>query len=241
MNCVRFEETDSLGSFAALGIGFLYEYNARLKALQVSRAGSCLPLVFLEFEGPLLKDPSQIVLLLDKTTQVQALKFSNNITVNLAETLDDSKLPAMLERAFDITIYANELRSGRFTDFQEQFIEDHGFRRFEIRTTESGSGLPFYLGTAETQRRNTVSVRSSTVHGLALYLSDKIVEDIIAKEFAYSEDSGVQKLLNAASVLSTLSLVLNERFDPARKISSKASSLLSRLASNTKTSANSTL
>ncbi len=236
---VRFEETDSLGSFAALGIGFLYEYNARLKALQVSRAGSSLPLIFLEFDGLLAKDPTEIVRIFDKTTQVKALKFSNNTTINLAETLDDSKLPSLLEHVLYITMVADTLRHEQFQDFEDRFAVKYGFKRMDIRRSE-GHGTPFYLAAAETQKRNALAARSSTLHGLMTYMSDKIIEDVIAKEFAYNADSWVQKLLNAASILSTLSLVLNERFEPSRKMTGKASSLLSRLTAMSKIQVNST-
>ncbi len=237
---MKYEETDRLGSFAALGIGFLYEYNAHLKALQISRAGSCLPLVFLEFEGLASREPTEFVRLFDKTTQINALKFSNNTTVNLAETLDDAKLPAILRRTFNVTFYAHDLKNEKFTNFQERFVNEHDLKRLDIVRADGTAGTPFYLATVETQRRNMAAVRSSTLHGLASYLSDRIVEDIIAKEFSYNADSWVHKLLNTASVLSTLSYVLNDRFEPSRKMGGTASSLLSRLSAINKNSASTT-
>ena len=235
---MKYEETDRYGSFAALGIGFLYEYNATLKALQISRAGSCLPLVFLEFDGLASKDPIEFVRFFDKTTQIKALRFSNNTTVNLAETLDVSKLPAILKRIQNVTIYALQLKNERFTEFQTSMMLDHDLKRMEIVRADGTGGTPFYLATLETQRRNVAASRSSTLHGLASYLSDRIIEDIIAKEFSYNADSWVHKLLNTASALSTLSYVLNDRFEPSRKMGGKAPSLLSRLSAINKNTVN---
>jgi hypothetical protein len=227
---LKYQGTDNFGSFTARGTGFLYEYESRLKSLNISRAGGLQSLLQLDFDGPLSTDPFRYVRLFEKTSQINALKFSNNATINIAETLDDTRLPAILQRISRVSLYAFDLETEKFDDFERNFVTDQELRRIEIKKVEGHAGMPFYLANAETLRRNHVSVRSSTLHGAASYLSDKIIQDVIAKEFGYTVDSKMHKLLATATALSTLSFALNDRFEPAKKAKGRIPSLLSRFA-----------
>jgi hypothetical protein len=239
MIALKYQETDTHGSFTALGTGFLYEYSGRLKTLYISHAGSFEPLLQLGLDGLPAQDAFEYVRLFEKTTQIEALKFSNNATTNIARTLDDTRLPPILQSVFRLSLYAFYLEREQFDAFAQAFLADHELKRIEIRKMEGHASAPFYLANLETKRASFVSVRSSTLHGAMAYLSEKIMQDIISREFSYHVDSWVHKLLNTASVLSILSYVLNRRFDPARKPETSVSALLSRIPTITKSSVDS--
>jgi len=207
------------GFFTMLGIGFLYEYNARTMTLNISRAGEKTPLLNMGFDAELSKDPARYIRLLDKTTQIKALKFSNNASINLAEILDDMKLPGILAASAQIAFYAYALWLEDFEKFQEMFVRHTSLKGIEIKKSAGyAPKTSFYVVTAETRRNSKVSARSSTLHAALSFLSDKFMQDIIAKEFGSSSDAWLNSLLHISSILSNLSFVLNEGFDPARKM-----------------------
>ena len=198
----------------------MYEYNARTTTLNISRAERNIPLLTMGFDASLSNDPIGYIRLLEKTTQIKAIKFSNNASVNLAEILDDMKLPGILAASAQFALYAYELRLGNFTKFQEMFARHTALKNIEIKKLEGHDPKTrFYVVSAETKRNNLVSARSSTLHAALSYLADKFMQEIITKEFGSGSNAWLNSLLHISSILSNVAFVLNEGFDPSRKLS----------------------
>ena len=141
-------------------------------------------------------------------------------SVNLAEILDDMKLPGILAASAQFALYAYELRLGNFTKFQEMFARHTALKNIEIKKLEGHDPKTrFYVVSAETKRNNLVSARSSTLHAALSYLADKFMQEIITKEFGSGSNAWLNSLLHISSILSNLAFVLNEGFDPSRKLS----------------------
>lgn len=215
---VKYTEIDQDGSFSALGIGFFYEYNARLKTASVSRVKSETALLNLDFDETMSKDALCLVRYLEKTSQIRALRFSNNTILDLAQTIETERLATILKNCFHLACQAYRLDKGCFDLFQYDFIARTDLKFIEIQKVTARASRSVYVSVAESKSGNKTSARSATLHGCLLYLSDKITQDIVAKEFGQHGDQGVQKLLTGARTLSTLSYILNHDFDPARKV-----------------------
>ncbi len=212
------------GSFAVRGVGFIYEFIALTGTLRVARAtpGSAI------FSFPVVKTypPASYIKIFEKTTQIKALKFTNNASINLAGTLDDPKLAGILSVTATLSDFALCLSAGAHDKFSKTFTNNSGLRHFFLKNEPRGA-TDRYFAEAETRRGNKISVHSSNLHGVLSHAADKIIEDALAREFSHLNESMTQEVLNAAQKLAQLSLILNETFDPARKISKKAAAGMS--------------
>ncbi len=219
---MRYWESDYYGSFTARDTGFLYEYDARAKALCVSRAGGKSPLLCVAWNMRQPGDALEFVTLLGKTLSIKALQYSDNATINLAGTVDDLILSGLLEGSLQLARYALDLRSGKFELFQQAFLKDTDLKRIEIKKVSGyDPATAFYVADAETRRGNSASARSSSLHAAMNYLSDKFIRDIIPMEIGCGVESWGNSILHISSLLAMLSLILNDRFDPSRKIGRK--------------------
>jgi hypothetical protein len=220
---VQYGETDSYGSFTAQSSAFFYAYHAPLKRLEVARAGGKTPpLLESSFDEITTEDPLAYIRNFEKAAQIKALKFSNNTTVNLASTLDDQRLGGILSIVSQIALYACCLQGEMFGRFEKFFLRDGELKYIRIKKiTDDASGDIHYTAQAETSRRHLISSKSSTLHGALSYLADKIMHDLVAREYGHGGDDWVYRLLHISSTLSILSFVLNDGFDPARKITGK--------------------
>lgn len=216
---MKLKGTDTNGSFKAWGIGFLYIYDAKEKKLHILHAQSERPFIAIDFDDALSKRPDLYVRILEKTSQIKALVYSNNTTINLSETMDDKRLSAILMSAATLARYGYDLMEDNFSRFAETFGHDFSLRKIELHciAQKNDSSLPF-AARLETRRSNEVKVQAATLPALLLALSDQIIRDIITLEFGYGEQSTAHLLLSMTSKLSELSFILNDRFSPEKKI-----------------------
>ncbi len=84
------EHTDGHGGFTAAGVGFLYVYEPERNVITMSNASG----TYARELKPPTRDPEEVFRyteLLEKSTQVKALKLSNNTTINLLDLLRDEE------------------------------------------------------------------------------------------------------------------------------------------------------
>ena len=216
---LKYRETGSRGSFEAWGMGFSYQYNPEELVLDVRDSRKSKPLLYIDFDQPLSKNPFLYIETLEKTTQIKALMFSNNITNDLSEIFDDSRLVAILEEAARLGRYSFDLKQNKFYRFGHFFCEDLRLKRIQIKHI---SGIDpkdsFYVAKLKTEHDNVVSSRACTLHGVMKDLSDKTLRDLITAEFGHQFDGSAHNLLTVSSKLATISHILDERFVPLQKI-----------------------
>lgn len=218
---MKFKGTDNEGSFKAWGIGLGYDYDAKNKKLDIAHAGSVTPLLAVDFDDPMSKRPDIFVRILEKTTQIKALVYSNNTTINLAETLDRQRLPPILQSAGMLARYGFDLEEENFLRFAELFARDFSLKSIglhKVASATSNGPEIHYDAQLETRLSNEVKVRATTLPALLLALSDQIIRDVITLEFGYGQQNTAHLLLSMTSKLSELSFILNDRFVPSRKI-----------------------
>lgn len=235
---MQFGETDPYGSFAALGTGFLYNYNAHARTLCIYLARRKRPLLCLELDAYVSADAPGYAAVLEKAACISALKYSGNNTLNLGDVLANERLPAILYRTTQLAQNAFFLKKGYFDLFQTNFTYNSDLKRITIQKVANSENdrVFHYEIEASTRRGHGIRSRSSTLHASLTYLSDVIVQDIIAKEFGYTDDLAGQRLLSAATTLSTLAFIINPGFDPLRKVTNGGTSLLSALSDSNNTS-----
>ena len=213
------KDENSCDSFAAWGTGFKYEFDAHLRKLDVFHAKTGSALLFIDFDKELLRDPRLFVSTLDKSCQIRALTLSNNTSVDLSQTFDDGKLTPMMVETARLARLSFDLMHGNFERFERYFCQDSIIRSMKIdRIRKFDAGSAYYAANIQTRRNNRLAVESPTLHGIMTKLSRKIVQDLITREFVSHYDALAHNLLKMSSNISILSLILNEKFLPSRKL-----------------------
>ncbi len=211
--------TVSHGSFTVWGTGFLYLYEADNKLLNIALPDEDKAIVKIKLDDALADDPLAYIDTLDKANQIKALLYSNNSTVNLAETLDDSRVASLIKTTARISRCAYDLDTLNFERFGSVFCKEFDLKGLKIKKFNSRSeSQRFYLGRIQTRTDNTVCVRSCSLSGLMTQLSDKTMNDLIALEIGMRNDASAHKLLSASSKLLTISHILNKNFIPQHKL-----------------------
>lgn len=216
-----FAETGCGGSFEATGLGLKYFYNAPQSVLDILPRRHIEPIFFIGLNGYFPCDPRMVVRFVEKSTQISALIYSDHYTLDITETIDQSRLPALLKNAIETAGMANDLYTGNFPRFALHFM-----RRFDLGLIEV---LPLNHKNAEkklfrsrivTARGSQVSVIGSHIPNLLLELSEKIVKDVITQEYCDNMKRSAHTLLNVTSMLGTLARILDNSFVPKDKVES---------------------
>lgn len=162
-------------------------------------------------------DPEFSELIL-KAQRIKALQYSNNKTIQLSETVNDRMLPWILAASARLARYACDLRRDKFGEFNAMFLKDNkNLAHFEVRKiTGYDSSSIFYVAEAKTASGNKVSASAPALHAIMSYLADRFVKEILPLEG--NEETSGDSALRIAQTLSILSQILNDKFDPARKV-----------------------
>ena len=216
---MKYEETCTQGSFTVWGTGFRFDYEADNNFLNITSLDKKRALAHLKFDKHLAKDPLAYVESLDKTNQIKALMYSNNATINLAETMDYERIASLLKITARISRCAFDLRTKNFDRFSKIFCKDFDLSSMKIKKfTSSHKENEFYLARIQTQYNNSVCVRACTLTGLTAALSDRTLRDLMTMEFGHSHNNSAHSLLNVSAKLSTISHILDQNFIPEHKM-----------------------
>lgn len=211
--------TVSHGSFTVWGTGFVYSYEADNKLLNITLPDEEKAIVKIKLDDALVKNPLAYIDTLDKTNQIKALLYSNNSTLNLAETLDESRVASLIKTTARISRCAYDLNTRNFERFGSVFCKDFDLKGLKIKKfTSRTEHQKFYLGRIQTRTDNIICVRSCTLSGLMTQMSDRTMNDLIALEIGMRNDASAHKLLSASSKMLTISHILNKNFIPQHKL-----------------------
>ena len=214
-------ETCSQDSFETQGTGFRYSYDGYSNTLSVASLERQKVFAKLKFDHHLAMNPHAYVAALDKTNQIKALMYSNNATINLAETIDEPRVSSLIDITAQISRYAYDLLTHEYDSFSALFCADYNLKALKLRQIPAhGTGKPFYVAKIQTQHNNSISVQGCTLPVITEALSDKTLRDLITMEFGHYFGNSAQNLLNASSKLSIISRVLDEDFTPAKRLKS---------------------
>lgn len=220
---MKYVPTDQQGSFIARGIGLIYTYNADNHVMKLLRARQSDPVFATELNKSLAQEAFSYIAHIEKITKIKALRFSGNTTTNLAGTLENELLSGVLASSARLAHCAFNLQRHKFDDFCACFIKESGLQKLLIRRLDPLIGVQsgFFQAEAAAVRGPGITVKSSTVHGALQYLSERIVEDMVSREYAIQGNNLAGSLLSLSLRISTLSFVLNDRFDPAVRLGRK--------------------
>ncbi len=161
------------------------------------------------------EDPLGYIRYLDRANQIKALIFSNNKTVNLADTMNRSRIGAILTSTARTSYYAQCLSTAKFHLFSEIFLQEAGLRKIQIRKFVSTNQRDaFYVARIQTMHNNSIRVRSCTIKGVIAALSEKTLRDLVTIEFGSPYKGAAQKLLRISSRLSSISAIMDMSFIP---------------------------
>ncbi|MCB1652046.1 MAG: hypothetical protein KDI46_08340 [Alphaproteobacteria bacterium] len=213
--------SESHVAFTLKGTGFSYHYCPSDKMLSINDEAHTHTYISINCAKSAFQNPEEYLQYLDKTNQIKALMFSNNQTVNLAETLDKKRIPAILKHTTRTSLYAYMLQKRRYREFSYHFASDAGIQDIEIKkyTSATNPGKNFYVGRLKTKQNNIVSARGNDIPELFASLSDRTIKDLIAIELRCTHENAAQALLNASTKLGTISRVLDKAYHPAETLS----------------------
>ncbi len=216
---MKSRDTKPGGSFTAWGTGFNYDYDANLRKLEVHHAVTGKAIAYMDFDRHLSRDPVTFVSILDKSCQIKALSLSNNTSIDLSATFEDGKLTPMLEETSRLAHYAFDLMHRNYSRFQRHFCGDTLLKTLEIRKIRRSAPISrFFTARAETGHGNVALAESTQLYAAMSILSQRIVQDLITREFVSHYEKEAHSLLSASSKISSLSLILNERFHPYTRL-----------------------
>lgn len=216
---MNYEETCSQDSFTVRGSGFRFDYEAEKQLLNIAPRGKKRALAHFKFDQHLAKNPLAYVESLDKTNQIKALMYSNNATINLAETMDDARIASLIKMTAYISRCAFDLHTKNFDQFSKTLCQNFDLKSVKIKKiTSRRKQNTFYLARIQTKHNNSISARSCTLSGLAASLSEKTLRDLITIEFGHAYGNSAQNLLNVSSKLSTISNILDQNFIPKQQL-----------------------
>lgn len=206
-------------SFIATGIGFQYQYKAQHNVLSVSLRDQEYEIANFHFDTIVSEHPRIYTHLLDKACQIKALMYSNNKNNDISALLQSGRLRIMLKNAARLSRYAYDLQQHHLERFATFFAADSDLKSIKVKEFTSKDGRRnFFVGRVYTQNDNSISVRACTLTGLTAALSDHTLRELVMMEFGHRFEGSAQNLLNMASKLSSISMILDKNFVPARKI-----------------------
>jgi hypothetical protein len=215
---MKYEETCTKGSFSVWGSGFRFDYKAQSKLLNIVPLHEKRILVHLQFDEHLAKTPLAYIEILEKTNQINALMYSNNATLNLAEIMEGARIASLIETSVDISRRAYDLKTMNFERFADHFRHYSDLKNVNIKKfTCSRQENEFYLARIQTHRDNSVCVRACTLSGLTAALSERMLHDLIAMELG-RYNNNARHLLHVSTKLSTISRIVDENFIPQHKL-----------------------
>jgi hypothetical protein len=213
---LKHRESDSRGAFVAWGTGFHYSYDPDTFVLSVLDARNSRPLLRIDFDHALSEAVTSYVEILEKTTQIDALTFSNSTTSNLPDIFDDRRLVPILEGSAKTAFYALDLANGNYARFGQRFCSEFSLKEMTLRTAiQLEIEKPYYFAKLETVHNNAVSAYAPYLHIVMLELARKTVQNLIAAEYGYHMQNSAHNLLMVSSKLSILARILDERYVPA--------------------------
>jgi hypothetical protein len=211
-------EKDSRGSFVAWGTGFTYEYNSEKKALNIVHAIQNKPLIYIDLDRHLAKNPLLYARMLEKVTQVNALVFSNNHDINLADIFENNRLIPILENSAIVARHSYDLETEKFENFSYRFCETYILKSLQLtKYANRTPGSVFYAAEMKTENNNSVHARASQLNQLLDKLSEKTVRDLMTTEYNHHFYKSAQNLLVVSSNLSVMGRVLDKNFIPLHK------------------------
>ena len=221
---MRNVETDLHGSFIACGVGILYKYTVPTRTLEIFLRKNRTYLFRMSLEERDTSDIYKLIQTFDKAVQIKALMISNHQTNDITKTLGAEKLQAIINSAFKIAFYAFDAEMGEWEKFNLAMKTDFKLRKFRMKRLICPSAGTAYIRCGiETPRNNELTVRAKTTAEVIKTLSEGIIQDLIAVEFAYRTDSFAHQLVTLSSKLGTLARLLDANYNPAIHVIKSAS------------------
>jgi hypothetical protein len=204
----------------AWGVGFQYEYHPDAGILDIKDAKKEKPLIYVDFDRSLSKETLAYVNFFEKATQINALMFSNNMTIDLSETFDDARLVAILEDSAKMARYALDIKRRKFKEFSRNFCDEYDLHSLEIKKIAGfNPQAAFYSAQLMTRHLNMTSVRGPSLSKIMAKLSESTVQDLVTAEFGHYLGGAAHNLLNVSSKFSAIGRILDSEFCPARIVS----------------------
>lgn len=212
----RVLETCRNGSFKMWGVGFIYNYNAHTRIIDIIHARGKHLLMSITLDEDDARHARAYVQCIEKSCQIKAMLLSNNETINLVATLENERLYQILSSVTYLSELAFDLQTKKLNTFCSHIEANYNLESLFIkRMACHRSKSIYYKARLETIRGNEAIARAPTLPATLRLLSEYIIQDILPHEFT-TEENYTSALLTISSKLSLISRILDQQYIPNR-------------------------
>lgn len=196
------------------GIGFIYNYNAHTRTLDITHARGKNLIIAVTLDELNARNPRGYAQFIEKTAQIKAMILSNNETVNLVVTLEPERLHQILTSVIRLAELAFDLKTKRVATFCKNIQINYDLHELYIkRMACQRSKSIYYKGRLKTKHGNETTARAPYLQMLLRVLSEQIIQDILPHEYSI-QDNSTANLLTISSKMALLSRILDPDYVP---------------------------
>ncbi len=211
--------TDRQGGFVAHGICFDYKYDAAERNLNMRHLIKYESLIDINLDRRILFRPHLYVTLLEKATQIYALFYSQNLSSNIAQTIDEEKLPAILKSIMRATQRATELETGNYRFFEKRICKRFELSKFLINHYNATNGSNgFWTIHIRTKSGQEANIRSNQLHDAIGQIALKIRHDLFSYEITNRNDKFAYALMTLSTKLMAIEKIIDPHFVPSEHL-----------------------
>lgn len=211
--------TDRQGGFVAHGICFDYKYDAAERNLNMRHLIKYESLIDINMDRRILFRPKLYVTFLEKATQIYALIYSQNLSYNIAQTIDEEKLPAILNTIMRAAQRATELQTGNYRFFEKRMCNKFELSKFLINHYNATNGSNgFWTIHIKTKSGQAANIRSNTLHDAIGQIAQKIRHDLFSHEITNRSDKLAYALMTLSTKLMAIEKIIDPDFVPSEHV-----------------------
>jgi hypothetical protein len=222
---LRCQKTCLDGSFEAWGVGFHYKYDAPSNSLSVFKPENAWGMLDISLPRKIEENPMLFVQHLEKVSQIKSLILSNNETVRLCETIVPDKLSAIAKSVSRLALSSFDARPEKLARFAKAMQRQYLLQSVEMNYINARDVKnAFFTASITTKKGNRTDASAASISLLLRELSEKIVRDLMTREFGSAHQGSADRLLVLSSRLSIISRILDENYTPEKSIKPAQSS-----------------
>lgn len=205
------------GSFKAWGIGLHYEFDADSNILDVIDGRLSRPIIYIDVDQVNDDAILEYVTTIDRISQLYALNFSNQSSIDITEILGPQRLKPIMNNIATTALHAVYLHAGKFSSFNQSMNTDLMHHKLLIRKIKaSRSSASFYSACLKTSYGITIpKIQDRSLHKVLAEMSAEISTSMIADHIISAADMHLNTSIKIASELSLLSATLNPDLKPS--------------------------
>ena len=201
------------------GIGLCYEYDQTYRRISIIDGRRYRPILDAPIDTDEIIHLPDLIHIIEKITQIQALMLSNNATCDISEVMNNKRLKSYLEHVIELALATSYLNASNYQAFANTMCANFELQKIILAShTEDSFSRDFFKSHIKTKHGNEIICEGFSLSDCLSNLSRKVISDLLVMETSHNFQADAHLLLKLSSDLSMFALVLDKRFIPRRKI-----------------------